>query len=92
MARTRKLKAVLIGLLFAFAGSSAVGFMHKLDKESRSDAATALMSLSIACLIGLHAGIFVGLSMRSENLKFTSAINLTGQKERSHLTVYDKEM
>jgi len=51
--------STLLGLLFAFAGGSAIAFMHKLDRDARIDASRAILSLSVACLIGVYVGIFV---------------------------------
>ena len=51
--------AVLIPLLFTFAGGSAVAFLPKLDVESRRLAAAAVIALSLSCMAGVYSGIFV---------------------------------
>lgn len=49
----------LVGLLFAFAGGSAVAFLRKLDETSRLQACQMITAASIGCLAGLYAGILV---------------------------------
>jgi hypothetical protein len=49
----------LLSLLFAFGGGSVIAFIHKLDQEHRRLAAQAIFALSVACFIGLYAGILV---------------------------------
>lgn len=49
----------LMGLLFAFAGGSAITFMHKLDEIARANASKAIFSLALACLLGIYSGIFI---------------------------------
>ncbi len=51
--------SVLIPLLFAFGGGSAIGFFHKLDSASRQVASKAIFAFSVACLIGIYIGILV---------------------------------
>jgi hypothetical protein len=51
--------AVIIPLLFTFGGGSAIAFLPKLDTASRKLAATAVIALSLSCLIGVYFGIFV---------------------------------
>lgn len=51
--------SALLPLLFAFGGGSAVGLLHKLDADGRKAASGAILSLSIACLVGTYIGITV---------------------------------
>lgn len=51
--------AVLIPLLFTFAGGSAVGFLPKLAVDTRRLAAAAVIGLSLSCLAGVYTGIFI---------------------------------
>jgi len=51
--------SALIPLLFAFGGGSAVAFLQKLDRETQRRASVAIISLSIACLVGTYTGIVV---------------------------------
>ena len=50
---------VIIPLLFAFGGGSAVAFLHKLDAGERRLAAAAVVAFSLSCLAGVHVGIVV---------------------------------
>lgn len=49
----------IIGLLFTFAGGTAVGMLHKLTPEQRRLAAMAVTLLSIFCTVGIYTGILV---------------------------------
>jgi hypothetical protein len=51
--------AVIVPLLFAFGGGSAVAFLHKLGPAERTRSAGAVVALSIGCLIGVYVGIVV---------------------------------
>lgn len=51
--------AVLIPLLFTFAGGSAIAFLPNLEVASRKAAAAAVIALSLSCLTGVYCGIFV---------------------------------
>lgn len=51
--------SVLIPLLFTFGGGSAVALLPKLGQADRLIAATAVVSLSVFCLLGVYAGIVV---------------------------------
>jgi hypothetical protein len=51
--------SAILPLLFAFGGGSAIGFFHKLGQESRRMASTAILAISVACLIGVYLGIAV---------------------------------
>ena len=47
------------GLLFAFAGGSAVTFMRKLTPDARKESAQAIAALALSCLLGVYASIYV---------------------------------
>ena len=49
----------ILGLLFTFAGGSAVGAMHKIGPEDRKRASIAIAVLCLFCLLGVYAGIYV---------------------------------
>jgi predicted PurR-regulated permease PerM len=49
----------LIGLLFAFGGTTAIGFLRKVRPSERKIAACCIISLSFSCLVGLYMGIYV---------------------------------
>ena len=49
----------ILGLLFAFAGGTAVAFLQKLSAEQIKIAGKAILVLSLSCLVGLYAGILV---------------------------------
>src|SRR5688500_11854820 len=49
----------LLGLLFAFAGSSVIAFLHKLTQQDRKVASYAMTALSVACLVGIYSGVLV---------------------------------
>jgi hypothetical protein len=49
----------LISLLFVFVGGSVLAFLHRLSPNDRRLAGGALFSLSVACILGLYAGIWV---------------------------------
>jgi hypothetical protein len=51
--------SVVVPLLFAFGGGSAVAFLHKLELSDRRLAAAAVVALSLSCLIGAYTGILV---------------------------------
>ena len=51
--------SVVLPLLFAFGGGSAVAFLHKLPPSERRLAAAAVVTLSLSCLIGVYTGIVV---------------------------------
>ena len=51
--------SVLVPLLFAFGGGSAIGFLHKLDSTARQAASKSILALAVACLIGTYVGILV---------------------------------
>lgn len=50
---------VVLPLLFAFGGGSAVTFLHKLEPVDRKLAGAAVTALSLFCLAGVYSGIFV---------------------------------
>jgi hypothetical protein len=50
---------VILPLLFAFGGGSAVAFLHKLEPGDRRMAGAAITALSLFCLIGAYTGILV---------------------------------
>lgn len=76
----------LIGLLFVFAGSSAVSFMHKLSDHDKNNAGKAIMSLSISCLIGLYASIII-----SDNQLLTLGKNTSNSRETIASRKYVRE-
>jgi hypothetical protein len=47
----------LIGLLFAFIGTSILAMLHKLSADDRKAAGMAILALSIFCLVGVYSGI-----------------------------------
>lgn len=47
----------LLGLLFAFAGGSVLGLLHKINDRDRQIAGASLLALSIFCLGGMYLGI-----------------------------------
>ena len=49
----------IIGLLFTFAGGTAIGLLHKLTPEQRRLAAMAIAILSFSCTVGIYTGIVV---------------------------------
>jgi hypothetical protein len=49
----------LLGLLFAFGGSSVIAFLHKLRVDDRKVAAQAIFAISVACVIGVYMGVLV---------------------------------
>ena len=49
----------LIGLIFAFGGGTAIGFLRKISKAERKTAAVCITSLCLSCLVGLYIGILV---------------------------------
>lgn len=51
--------APLISLLFVFIGGSLFAFLHKLSTADRRLAGASLLALSLACLVGTYAGIYV---------------------------------
>ena len=51
--------SAILPLLFAFGGGSAIGFFHKIDQESRQWASTAILAISLSCLVGVYSGIAV---------------------------------
>lgn len=51
--------SALLSLLFAFAGGSAIGLLHKLDANAQKSAGLMVASLSIMCLTGVYSGIIV---------------------------------
>jgi hypothetical protein len=77
--------AVLIPLLFSFAGGSAVAFLPKLDVDTRRLAAAAVIALSLSCLTGVYSGIFV-----SER-KLLSPANIRGAVFASYAAKPDLE-
>lgn len=50
---------VVMPLLFAFGGGSALAFLHQISEANRRTAAKAVVSLTLACLVGTYAGIVV---------------------------------
>ena len=50
---------VVLPLLFAFGGGSAIAFLHKLTPDDRKRAAGAIAALSLSCLIGVYSGVAV---------------------------------
>jgi hypothetical protein len=51
--------AIILPLLFAFGGGSAIAFLPKLDAKDREQAAAAVMAMSLSCLVGVYSGILV---------------------------------
>lgn len=51
--------AVLIPLLFTFAGGSAIAFFTKMETASRRITSAAVIALSLASLIGVYSGIYI---------------------------------
>ncbi len=51
--------STLMALLFTFGGGSAIAFVHKLDNKGRKLASQAIVVLSISCLIGIFAGVYI---------------------------------
>lgn len=51
--------SVVLPLLFAFGGGSALAFLHKLQPSDRRLAAAAVAALSLSCLLGTYGGIMV---------------------------------
>jgi len=49
----------LLGLLFAFGGSSIIAFLHKLSGDDRKAAAQAVLAISLACLVGVYSGVLI---------------------------------
>jgi len=49
----------LLGLLFAFGGGSAVALLKNLEIPDRTTACKAILFLSVGCLAGIYAGIYV---------------------------------
>ena len=50
---------VVLPLLFAFGGGSAVAFLHKLSDRDARRAAMAVVALSLSCLVGVLGGVVV---------------------------------
>lgn len=51
--------ASLVALLFAFGGGSIIAFLHKLSGADRTAASQAVLAFSLACLVGVYAGLRV---------------------------------
>ena len=51
--------ASIVPLLFAFGGGSAIAFLQKLSVPDQRTAASAIFGLSLGCLVGLYAGLYV---------------------------------
>lgn len=49
----------VIGLLFAFGGTSILAFLSKIEQEDRKVAGQCVLALSLGCLLGTYAGISV---------------------------------
>jgi hypothetical protein len=49
----------IAGLLFAFVGGSAIGFLHKVDAHTRTLASKAILSLCLSCFVGVYLGVAV---------------------------------
>ncbi len=49
----------LVGLLFAFVGTSILAVLHKLNIDDRRLAGKAVLALASCCLIGVYVGIIV---------------------------------
>lgn len=51
--------SAILPLLFAFGGGSAIGYFHKISLEARQSASTAILAISLSCLVGVYSGIAV---------------------------------
>ena len=76
----------LIGLLFVFAGSSAISFMHKLSEHEKINASKAIMSLSISCLVGVYASAVI-----SDNQLLTFEENMSNKRDTIASRKYIRE-
>jgi hypothetical protein len=75
----------VLGLLFAFAGGSVLAFLHKIGAADRVAAGQALMTFSLACLVGLYAAIYV-----SEHRILSPAAPVGGNTSQTTRGVSDK--
>ena len=80
--------SVVIPLVFAFGGGSAIAFLHNLKPEDRRQAGVAVTALAVACLIGVYCGIFVSeYQLFSPNL--TQAPETASIESRKYLRNVD---
>lgn len=79
--------AVLIPLLFTFAGGSAVGFLPKLPVDTRRLAAGAVIGLSLSCLAGVYTGILISERqlLSPAYIREAASIKPTTRVERGYL-------
>jgi hypothetical protein len=86
--------AVLIPLLFTFAGGSAVGFLPKLEVDTRRLAAGAVIALSLACLAGVYFGIFVSERqlLSPPNVRAVASTSQTTRPERTYFYLRAEEL
>jgi len=54
-----ELATALLSILFAFAGTSAIAFAQVKGEQVKQVATSAILSLSIGCLIGIYSSVFV---------------------------------
>jgi len=83
--------AVLIPLLFTFAGGSAIAFLPKLDDATRKLAAGAVIALSLSCLSGVYCGIFVSERqlLSPPNIRKAALTTVTPRDWRKYLKAND---
>ncbi len=74
--------SVLVPLLFAFAGGSAIAFLHKLSTPSEQrTAGIAVIGLSLSCLLGVYVGIVVSeYQLLSPTENVVESLPQTGQE------------
>ena len=80
---SEKIVMPVIGLLFAFIGSSILAFLHKLSEHDRNVAGKAILSLSVCCLLGVYVSVFVAERQLLSPAPSTPSVSTTATAPQS---------